>query len=154
MTFQKLLSQPIFWFSFALGALGMFALSLWQLDWLSYLWYPSVWHQIAFLSPDVLLAELISVLVGFNLACFVVLQRSCPNPVAGASGLFGAIAGFFAFYCAACQATLFTIFGLVVGAELLAPWVPVFKYASVALLLIGVVLLLKKIRDPSCKIGS
>jgi len=130
----------------------MWALSLWQLDWLNYFWYPSVWHQIDFTSPDMLLAELISLLVGFNFACFIVLQRGQSARAAGATGLLGAVAGFFAFYCAACQATLFTIFGLVVGAELLAPWVPVFKYASVILLLVGVLVLLKKMSDPHCEI--
>ncbi len=156
---RNLLRCKLFWLAFTLGTLSMLILSLYQLGWLSYLFYDlETARQIPVTSFDVLFAIVISLLVGFNLGGFLYLNRtqkkSCrPNQV-GWLGTIGAALGAFSLICFACNLAFLATFGVALNIFWLVPYLPMLRFISLILLVIAAYFIVRKVRNPSCQIGT
>jgi hypothetical protein len=152
---SKLLRSRTFWFGFVLGFVLMLALGIYQAGWLSFFLYPSAWGEIVWSDPALLFAVVIAFLVGLNFGGFLYVTRCTSVDEASQPGFFGflgATAAWFAIHCIACQATLFTVFGVAVLSSSVAPYVPYLKFASVILLIVSLILILRKAKNPHCRL--
>ncbi len=152
-----LLRYKPFWFSFVFGTISMLALSLYQLGWLSYLFYDlETARQIPVTDFDVLFAILLSLLVGFNLGGFLYLNRThkqvCKSNKVGWLGAVGATLGVFTLACLACNLAFLATFGVALNIFWLVPYLPVLRLVSFVLLLLAAYFLLRKLRNPNCRI--
>lgn len=146
----------MFWLGLAIGLLVMLPLGLFQAGWLGFFIHPSVWSEISLADGSIWFALLVALLSGANLGGLLYITRCTGLDDAGEPGFFGflgAIVAWFALYCVACQATLLTLFGVAILATSVAPYVPYLKAASVILLLISFIMVLRRVKNPhACKV--
>lgn len=146
-------TSPLFWIASLIGTFILIVFNAHPLELTRYFAYG--WagiREIPLDEFDVWLGIVFALLGGWNVGGLTYLGTRHAFTAGRSSGVLstlGATTGYFALYCAACQSTLLTIFGVSIAAELVAPYLPILKFASTTLLLVATIMLTKKLHSPA-----